>query len=454
MSMKYTLLRPDDPVWPAKIGHAYQQLRASFSHLFPYYFMHATFPALGGQVVLVEGDQGVEYAGFLFPKALSDGVRTYTLRLHARTWPPAPRQQATEAEIAAGIASVLQPEQVQIDWYDPAAEHPFRDTHHPVGEFDLGAPSREEVSQIHRLQQQIWGVSDPYYPSDIYSSSFPPALALVARHEGQVAGFLLAFYRFDGPSHALAERHQHRQTGKTPPEWPTERHIEVQSMGVDPSFRRRHLGFHLMRFLAHQAFQQGVTTLHWTTDPLQFPNVAFYFGKLRTISAAFYPDHYPFQNALNRVPASRFAIHWHLDSGRVRAVHSIHPLHAASTTSTRLTRLADWPGVVILNDGPNDGPNNGTNERPGGDTEAQARDRGGDTVALEIPADWTRMQQENLDLAAQWRATTDRLLQRYVGLRAGQYVVTEVAVAGPRRYLVARRSTRALWDELTRPGDA
>lgn len=449
MAMRYTLLRPGDPTWSTRIARLSQQLPShSLPHLFPSQFLHAAFPAIGGHVVFAESERGLEQVGFLFPRAIRNNTREYTLRLH--TWSSVPPHHQT---IEAEIARLLWPERVRIEHYDPTAAHSFQDTHHQVGEFDVGRPGREEASQIQRLHQDIWGGTDLryLYPTDMHSSDFPAAHSLVARHHEQVAGFLFAFYRFGGPAH-LPLNHDHRQSeppgeeagGRGAGNDTPELSIEVQTMGVALPFRRRHVGFSLMRFFAERVFQQGITTLHWTTDPLQFPNVAFYFGKLRTISTTFLPDHYPVQNALNRVPASRFVISWHLDSRRVQTVHPLPspaPSLPPGVVSTRITRLSDWTALTILNDGPD--------ERPGSRGDPNPHHSGGDAIALEIPANWTAMQQQTPDLAARWRATTDQILKHYVGLEEGKYVMTDVAVEGSRRYLIGQRFHQARWDELT-----
>ncbi|MEZ4584608.1 MAG: hypothetical protein R3A10_23740, partial [Caldilineaceae bacterium] len=71
-------------------------------------------------------------------------------------------------------------------------------------------------------------------------------------------------------------------------------------------------------------------------------------------------------------------------------------------------------------------------------------------LAIQIPADWTGLQSRDLDEAVAWRATTDRIFQRYLGRQPGKYVVTGVGVAGERRYLIAQRVDDALWENLGR----
>jgi predicted GNAT superfamily acetyltransferase len=106
-----------------------------------------------------------------------------------------------------------------------------------------------------------------------------------------------------------------------------------------------------------------------------------------------------------------------------------------------MTRLSDWTALTILNDGPD--------ERPGSRGDPNPHRPESDAIALEIPANWTAMQQQTPDLAARWRTTTDQLLIYYVKLKEGKYVMTDVAMEGTRRYLIGQRFHQALWDELT-----
>jgi predicted GNAT superfamily acetyltransferase len=69
-------------------------------------------------------------------------------------------------------------------------------------------------------------------------------------------------------------------------------------------------------------------------------------------------------------------------------------------------------------------------------------------ISIEIPADWTTLQHTDGLQAQAWRTVTDTIFQRYIGLDAGQYVVTGVGTNGERRYLVAERVSDELWRRL------
>ena len=69
-------------------------------------------------------------------------------------------------------------------------------------------------------------------------------------------------------------------------------------------------------------------------------------------------------------------------------------------------------------------------------------------IAIEIPANWTVLQQENLEEALRWRETTDRLFARYIGIEEEKFAITGVGVDGERRYLIGERSCQSLWEQL------
>ena len=69
-------------------------------------------------------------------------------------------------------------------------------------------------------------------------------------------------------------------------------------------------------------------------------------------------------------------------------------------------------------------------------------------IAVEIPADWTKLQQADLATAEAWRQLTDQVFGHYIGIAPGRYTITGVGVDEDRRYLLAERSSEALWAQL------
>ncbi|MCX6044602.1 MAG: GNAT family N-acetyltransferase [Chloroflexi bacterium] len=409
--MDIRLLEPQSPTWIAELDRLYAQLGgADNALLFPYHFLQATFPKIGGRLAvgLIQGVATV--VGFLFPRGFEQQDRTYTLRYHAlsNVTPPVAQEFATKLSALLGCPPLA--------LYTPEHTQHFAPTHQLMGSVDIGRPDATEATQIRQLQQQIWGSTPEFlYPVDMHSLEFGLGTSLVARVEGKTAGFLFGFYKFGESSLPLDWSAQFNGRLR----------LESQILGVLPAYRGMRLAFLLKKVQAENALQQGIQLINWTVDPLQYPNAALNFGMLGALAFDFTPDYYPFRNELNRVPASRFSLTWLANSLRVRDRLAT----SVRTTIVDLHRQASIPRV---------------NDR--WRTLDEAVDA--PSIALEIPTNWTALQQENLDEALQWRMATDALFQRYIGRNPGQYVVTGAGVDGERRFLIAEQVQDALWERL------
>lgn len=282
---------------------------------------------------------------------------------------------------------------------------------------------------MRELQQQVWGSPPAYlYPSDIHSVEFGPGTSLVARVEGQPVGFLFGFVKFGGYS-LPADWHDRFGGGLR---------VESQALGVLPQYRGARIGFLLKKMQAQQALEKGIRLINWTVDPLQWPNAVLNFGRLRAIAFDFMPDYYPFRNELNRVVASRFGITWLAGSVRVQQALEL-PAQSTHSPSVPVLDAGQEPDITRVND-----EWRILTDRPDSQT-----------IAIEIPADWTALQRADLDAAIRWRTATDRLFQQLVGHESGQYVITDVGTdGGARRYLIGRRIDARLWSELgSLPGE-
>jgi predicted GNAT superfamily acetyltransferase len=199
-------------------------------------------------------------------------------------------------------------------------------------------------------------------------------------------------------------------------------------MAVLPAYRGLRIASLLKRVQAQQAWREGIGVIHWTADPLQFPNAALNFGLLRAVAYEFAADLYPFRNDLNRVHASRLSLTWLVASRRVDDV----PLVGSRA---EMVDMSHRPQIVRVNDGPRSA-----------DLARQEP-----LIAIEVPLDWTALQQENLSEAMAWRQVTDEVLQHYIGSGEGKYVITSVGAAGERRFLLAERASPTLWRQLGQP---
>ncbi len=427
--MEVTFLNPKSPGWSGEIDRIGALLDAPNNPtIFPYHFLQVVLPHLGGMIALFHQDRQPFGVGFLFPRAYkSPSERTFTLRYHALgqhlkhhedEYRGADQAQVSPQAITGEVEARLGGDTVVF--YDPYDEgHRYAATRHELGSIDIGRPSRAEAGDIRGLHQQIWGSPPEFlYPTDIHSLEFHLGTSLVARVDNTLGGFLFGFYKFDGPP--------------LPADWQTrfhgERRLESQTMGVLPAYRGMRIGNLLKRVQADQAWQEGIGIVTWTADPLQYPNAALNFGLLRAVAYDFFPDYYPFRNDLNRVPASRFALTWLVGSARVRGTPAI------GSRALVLDLAHHHDEVIRVNDGYR--------------RVDYAVDR--PLIAIEIPADWTMLQQNRLDEAVRWREVTDLIFARYVGREPGQYIITGVSTDQERRYLIGEQVSDELWEHLGR----
>jgi predicted GNAT superfamily acetyltransferase len=414
--MQITVLDAGAARWQEELENCRRALATTQGALlFPPHFLRATFHRIGGRLALAEaGDVRVAY-GLLFPRhiqAQPPHRRTYTLRVH---WLATPDPTFIQA-LVDGCAAAL--DDAQIVYYDPAGPHSYYPTHQEIGAVDIGRPDATEAAASRQMQRRVWGADEEtLYPADLHSAEFAAGTSLVARVDGKPAGFLFGFYRFGG--------------SPLPADWAQrfrgEFRLESQTLAVLPEHRGLRIANLLKKLQADRAYSEGIRIVNWTSDPLQYPNAALNFGLLRAVAFEFLPDMYAFRNELNRVDASRLALTWLVGAQRVRAT----PLIGAQANVLDLRR---HPEIDRVNDG----------------TQRVDYDSRAAIIAVEIPENWTLLQQLDLAVAQRWRAVTDQLFTNYIGLRAGQYVVTGVGADGDRRYLLAERGDDALWERLGR----
>ncbi|NTW01511.1 MAG: hypothetical protein HGA19_09400 [Oscillochloris sp.] len=481
MNLHLDLINPTAPTWPTELAALWQFLGAPHNpELLPDYFVQTTFIKMGGHVLRLRDGDELRGTALLFPRGIEGGRQVYTLRLNetdSRWQELGGKRQETADPIALyhqlatltknllavhhhGVKLTSEPpiicrlppvthlpppvtclpppafhlppptahlppptarfripafgsRQPYIKVHHPKAAHTYKATHRHIGAFSVGTPGADELDTIRAMHMAIWGAAPgAQYPNDLHSAEFGPGTSLVARAGQQLAGFLLGFYRFgglDGLERAGVD---------------TSLSIESQVMGVDTRLRRAGLAATLKRAQATEALARGINVIHWTADPLQFANATLNFHKLRAVAGEFYPAYYPFQNELNRVPASRLGITWLPNNAWGRAGMVDGPRHERS--------LNRFPGCVVLNTGP----------------QIIADARGAPHIAIEIPVDWTALQRDDIDTAAAWRTATDSILAEVVGYTPGHYLIADVAVDGDRRYLIGH-TFEEVWSSVS-----
>jgi predicted GNAT superfamily acetyltransferase len=376
--MQALIVPTDSEAWPQELAQIRARLGAPDNPLlFPPHFLESALPKIGGHTLAVMRDgQPAAYA-FLFPRAL----RAYTVRWH-------PVSGIEESQILPLVAQHFP--DADLTLYDPRAPQPDEKTEIFTDDNGLryGRPDEAEAIAARDLQREIWKPAndDGLYPSDLYSTSFGAATALVARAGEDVAGFLFGFYKLGGDG----------------------LRIESQVAGVDPRHQGKNIGFHLKKLQGEQARREGIDIVNWTVDPLQLNNAKLNFRKLRAVSFRFLPGHYALKSDQNRTRASRLEITWLLPLARPPG---------------ETLNLETMPEVAIVNDGPRAVPFD----------EKAAR------IAVEIPQNWTDLQKQDLSEAERWRNATDEILARLIGPGEGRFTITDVGRKGGRPYLVAQR---------------
>jgi predicted GNAT superfamily acetyltransferase len=376
--------------------------------LFPAHFLKASFEKIGGLLVRIGTPSGPCGVGFLFPRALTERGRQYTLRLHRLRSDAPPSLDAIEAAVGRAIGA-------GVVGYDPASpDIGFRPDTPAAPGLQVNEPSAADAEAIRDLQNQVWqpGSADGLYPADLHSPRFRAGTSLIAKRDGAPIGFLFGFFTFGGPAlpRAIVDRHADAFR------------LESQVMAVLPTQQGGGIGRLLKLRQAEVARREGVKVVNWTFDPLLVPNAVLNLTRLRAVAFHFHRHYYQFSNDLNQTPASRLNVTWLLDTRAAR--------EAETVATTSLVDVAAAADIARLNDGP----------------ELVAAADGRRRIAIEIPSDWTTLQldPEQRATALRWRATTDEILSEHLGTDDGQYVLTGVGRDGDRRYLIGERIDAAL----------
>jgi len=406
------LLKKDSNSWNADIDCLRKLLGAPNNpYLFPPHYLKATFAKIGGQVAVFKQDQAILGVGLLFPRSLRAGARVFTLRFHkaAQDVEIDPQQLTTKVEQLLGTDRAI--------YYDPTATQQYDQTSWHIDAIEVGRPGEKEAWEIRKLQQEIWDSEEDFlYPADIHSKGFCMGSSLVARLGGKTVGFLFGLNKFGG--------------SPIPDTWKRYKddfRLESQLLGVIPEHRRSRVGAILKKAQAELARKEGVHIVNWTVDPLQYGNAVLNFATLRAVAFDFYPDYYDFRNRANQVTASRLGITWLVDSERVKLglpnSSDMTGLDLSAKTEIRNVN-AGWSVLDLENNS--------------------------QTIAMEVPPDWTNLQSKDVQQARKWREATDRLFRKYLGCEEGKYIITNVARDGDRRFLVAERVDQALLQRLAR----
>jgi len=256
-----------------------------------------------------------------------------------------------------------------------------------------------------QLEKEVWGLND----ADVT----PLTTAIASRAAG--AFWLGAFEGADliGVAYAFPSLHDGR-TG-----------FHSHLLAVRSSHRGFGIGYQLKLAQRQGALALGVGEITWTFDPLRSRNAHLNFGRLGVISDKYIPEFYGAQTSspLHVNGTDRLWVSWQLGSKRVD-----QRLQGKEFRSEILDVLEHLEPLVRFNG----------DSRPVLADVATAVSR--QRIAIEIPCDIDRMEQETLSLAREWRLATRAAFSAALqsGFVVKEFCRTIRGQQGPGAYLLQR----------------
>ncbi len=252
-----------------------------------------------------------------------------------------------------------------------------------------------ELRAVEDMQREVWGIPD----LDVV----PLAHLIAVKTAGGVligafdAGVLVGFvYGFPGIENGEQTHHSHM-------------------LAVSKDHRGAHIGERLKLAQREQVLRQGVKVISWTFDPLRSKNAYLNFRKLGVTCEQYFVDFYGYDAAsfLHRNGTDRFWVTWRLDSPSVFA--------RIERSEQAQTLTADMPILAV-----------GEREQP----ILQMPVEFSETLAIEIPADISSVEERSQQLAIEWRRTARQAFT--TALDRGYTVVDFVRGEGKGSYILTR----------------
>lgn len=415
-----TILNPSYADWDNKIDNLRIRLGAPDNpYLFPPHFIKKTLISIGGEVLEFKNSNNeLVGGGFLFPRKTEGGVG-YTLRLHLL-----PKEFSIDSVqdlllLTEELINKKFGKKLPVNVYIPEKIVNVQGVEAPrklAPGLVIERTPPQDMGKIRELQKKIWGVTneDFLYPQDIHSSDFSLRTSLIAYLDSKPVGFLFGFDKFCSKELPNGLRNHVKDSFIRQ---------ESQLMGVLPEFRAKNIAFQLKIKQGQQALDSGTEVVNWTFDPLLSENAVLNINKLKGLVWEHSPNYYAFTgaNKLNQVSASPFTVNWMVSSPRVKEV-------ANKETPQRriLDELVREGKIPVINGTKIYDPLLGEEIRAINPNFFHSVDAS--QIAIEIPVNWTLIQNKDIQLAREWRDITDAIFHEYIGASDGRYVITDVIV--------------------------
>ena len=278
----------------------------------------------------------------------------------------------------------------------------------PTSKPELAIRELDSIADLRRailLEKEVWGLQD----ADVT----PLSTAIAAQSAG--AFWLGAFEGKElvGIAYAFPSLHD----GKAG--------FHSHLLAVCDSRRHDGIGYRLKLAQRERALASGVAEISWTFDPLRSRNAHLNFARLGVISSKYIVDFYGPQTSspLHANSTDRLWIRWQLGSKRVSECLRGKDARAESLDTLKhlepLVRF-NGDGIPVLADV----------------QAALSRQR----IAIEIPRDMDRIEQDDMPLARKWRAATRTAFEAAVqaGFTVKEFCRSIRGQQGPGAYLLEK----------------
>jgi len=256
-----------------------------------------------------------------------------------------------------------------------------------------------EMRVVEELQKEVWGLPDlDVVPlTQLVAAKAAGGLLLGAFDNEKLVGFV---YGFVGNEHGKMTHHSHM-------------------LAVKPDYRNFNVGYKLKLAQRERVLTQGITEMTWTFDPLQSRNAYFNFNRLGVVSDRYLIDFYgtDAESFLHRNGTDRLWVTWLLTSRCVleRLESDQDDLEPGQIRA--LVELGE-KNEPFLND--------------------LDLKNAVDQASIEIPADIINIEEQNPNIAADWRNATRTAFSS--AFSAGYVAAEFVRGSKSGRYILSRKT--------------
>lgn len=255
-----------------------------------------------------------------------------------------------------------------------------------------------DLLEIEAIQREVWGSDDVVPVTQLRAVAHAGGQLSAAYHRNRMVGFAYAF---------LAEPHGRGMSGPG---------LHSHMVAVRSEGRGLGIGRRLKWHQRELAIRRGYEWISWTFDPLQAANARFNLEHLGAVSLDYLTDFYGvLDGPLGGGQSSdRLMALWLVNSERVRERLIGPPTPPTDNRSAAHRKPAsnEAPAWAVRED---ERPTREGAPTPAGEPKPASVPEGATEVRVAVPANITRLFEEDPALASRWRTTTRDALSRLLG---------------------------------------